>query len=73
MVADTASLVGTVGFELIGGDLGKDVESALQDALEGGVLFANAATPLSIFRSWGVLTWRGVMESRREMLWRPYI
>jgi len=50
MISDAASLASTVGFDLIGPDLGKDVESALQAALAAGVLFAKAGTPLSIFR-----------------------
>jgi hypothetical protein len=32
MIPDLASLIGAVGFKLIGGEPGKDIESALQGA-----------------------------------------
>ncbi len=46
----SSSLVDSVGFDLIGSHLGKDLESALKHALAGGVIFPNGTTPLSIFR-----------------------
>jgi len=36
LTVDSGSLVDSVGFDLIGSDLGKDVESALQVALAAG-------------------------------------
>ena len=36
--ADSGSIIDSVGFDLIGSDLGKDVESALQVALAGGAV-----------------------------------
>ena len=50
MASDTQSLANTVGFELLGSDLGCDVESALKSALEGGAVFQDGTDPLVIFR-----------------------
>ena len=50
MTSDTRSLVATIGFDLIGSDLGKDVESALRTALSGGAIFADGGDALAIFR-----------------------
>ena len=47
---DSGTLVDSVGFDLIGSDLGNDVESALQVALAGGAVFPNGSEPLLIFR-----------------------
>ena len=49
-IIKSGSLVNSVGFDLIGSDLGKDVESALQVALAGGAVFLHGAEPLLIFR-----------------------
>jgi len=50
VISDSGALVNTIGFELVGSDLGKNVESALQVALAGGAVFANGTDPLFIFR-----------------------
>ena len=50
MSSDTKSLADTVGFELLGPDLGCDVESALKSAIEGGAIFPDGTDPLIIFR-----------------------
>ncbi len=73
MISDTISLVDTVGFDLLGGDLGRDVESALQNALEGGVLFANAATPLSIFREALATSICAIETHKRGQLFREFL
>ncbi len=73
MISGTASLVGTIGFDLIGGDLGKDVEFALQNALEGGVLFANAATPLSIFREALATSICAIQTHKRGQLFQEFL
>ncbi|MCG7871009.1 MAG: hypothetical protein JAZ11_02775 [Candidatus Thiodiazotropha lotti] len=44
------SLANTVGFELLGSDLGNDVEIALKAALEGGAVFPDGSDPLVIFQ-----------------------
>ena len=49
-MSESSALEHTVGFELLGPELGKDVRSALQQALAGGAIFASADDPLAIFR-----------------------
>ncbi len=44
-------LVNSVGFDLLGTELGNDLESILTTALDNGVVFPKGATPLSVFRS----------------------
>lgn len=43
-------LARTVGFDLIGGQLGQDIRLALTTALRQGAMFSGGSTPLSIFR-----------------------
>lgn len=50
MASDAESLANTVGFDLIGSDLGCDVESALNAALVNGAVFTESTDPLVIFR-----------------------
>lgn len=45
------SLAETVGFELLGPDLGEDLEFRLKTALEKGTVFQGGGNPLSIFRT----------------------
>lgn len=49
MASDAESIADTVGFELVGSDLGNDVESALSAALVGGAVFFDGTNPLVIF------------------------
>jgi len=50
MIADIEPLVNTVGFELVGSELGCDIESALNAALIGGAIFEEGDDPIVIFR-----------------------
>jgi hypothetical protein len=50
MIAESESLADTVDFELLGSDLGEDVNSALQAALSGGAVFPDGGDPVHIFR-----------------------
>lgn len=50
MTLDTPPLVNTVGFDLVGFDLGRDIESALNEALIDGAVFQEGSNPLVIFR-----------------------
>jgi hypothetical protein len=50
MISDSGPLADTVGFELLGAGLGKDVKSALQAALSGGAVFPDGHDALCIFR-----------------------
>lgn len=44
-------LAGTVGFELLGEGLGRDMKSALKTALAGGAVFHGGRQPLALFRN----------------------
>lgn len=50
IISNTATLADAVSFELVGADLGSDLESAIQTALTAGVVFPKGSSPLSIFR-----------------------
>jgi hypothetical protein len=50
MIHCIRSIVDSVGFDLIGSDLGNAVEASLQVALKGQAVFANGTDPLFIFR-----------------------
>lgn len=50
VASHSGRLVDTIGFDLIGFELGKDVKSALQAALKGGAVFADGRDALAIFR-----------------------
>ncbi len=49
-ISGSGSLAATVGFDLVGSELGRDIESALQTALNAGAVFSIENNPLSIFR-----------------------
>ncbi len=73
MISDSGSLAHTVGFELIGSDLGKDVESALQAALEGGAVFQSGADPLFIFRQVLAASIRKIESHPRGRLFQEFL
>lgn len=73
MSTDAESLANTVGFELLGTDLGKDVEDALQDALAGGAVFSNGADPLSIFRQTLATSIRNIELHPRGRLFQEFL
>lgn len=73
MTVDSKSLVDTVGFELVGADLGKDVESRLQAALAGGAVFPNANDPLSIFRQTLASSIRSIESHPRGRLFQDFL
>lgn len=51
IVSGTDALASTVGFDRLGEELGRDVESALSTALAGGAVFHNASDPLAVFQA----------------------
>jgi hypothetical protein len=73
MSSDARSLTDTVGFELLGGYLGKDVESALETSLAGGAIFPNATDPLSIFRESLALSIRNIESHPRGRLFQKFL
>ena len=73
LTADPGSLVDSVGFDLIGSDLGKDVESALQVALAGGAVFPNGTDPLFIFRQALSASIRDIESHPRGRLFQEFL
>lgn len=73
MSTDAESLVNTVGFELLGAGLGKDVEAALQDALAGGAVFSNGTDPLAIFRQTLAISVRNIESHPRGRLFQKFL
>jgi len=71
--ADSGSLVDSVGFDVIGSDLGEDVESALQVALAGGAVFPNGTDPLSIFRQALSASIRDIESHPRGRLFQEFL
>jgi len=64
-ISNLGPLAKSAGFELLGFDLGKDVESAIKDALSGGAVFPEGDKPLSIFR-------RTLADSIRDIQLHPH-
>ena len=73
MNVDATSLADSVGFELVGAELGKDVESALQTALAAGVVFQKAGSPISIFREALATSIRAIDTHRRGRLFQEFL
>jgi hypothetical protein len=73
MIADSGPLVDTVGFELLGSSLGKEVESALQTALSGGAVFANGHDALAIFRRALATSIRNIESHPRGRLFQEFL
>ena len=73
MIAHSGSLVDTIGFELVGSDLGKDVKSALQAALAGGTVFHNGTDPLFIFRRALAASIRDIESHHRGRLFQEFL
>jgi hypothetical protein len=71
--ADSNSLVDSVGFDLISSDIGKDVESALQVALEGGAVFQIGSDPLVIFRQALSASIRDIESHPRGHLFQKFL
>ncbi|REJ88245.1 MAG: hypothetical protein DWQ35_19900 [Planctomycetota bacterium] len=73
LIAESGSLVDSVGFDLIGSDLGKDVESALQVALAGGAVFPNGTDPILIFREALSASIRDIESHPRGRLFQEFL
>ena len=68
-----ASPADTVGFELLGENLGGDVESSLNKALAGGAVFHKATDPLSIFREGLAASIRNIESHPRGRLFQEFL
>jgi hypothetical protein len=73
MIADTASLSDTVGFELVGADLGKDVQRALKTALASGAVLPYANKPMSIFREALAISIRDIQSHPKGRLFQEFL
>ena len=73
MASDSKSLVDTIGFELLGSDLSRDIESALKVALKGGAVFANEPDPLTIFRQSLAASIREIETHPRGKLFQEFL
>jgi hypothetical protein len=69
----TQSLAETVGFELLGPDLGKDLEFRLKTALEKGTIFQGGGNPLSIFKSALQASIREIETDERGRLFQRFL
>lgn len=67
------SPVNTAGFAILGTDLGKEIECALQDALAGGALFQKGTNPLSIFRQALATSIRDIENHPRGWLLQDFL
>lgn len=73
MTSDSQALANTAGFEIIGPDLGKDIESGLRLALAGGVVFPKGSTPLSVFRHTLAASIRDIKSHPRGELFQKFL
>jgi hypothetical protein len=73
MNATSVPLVNTVGFELLGTSLGKEVKSALSTALSGGAVFAEGHKPLVIFRQALAASIRNIESHPRGRLFQKFL
>jgi hypothetical protein len=73
MISNTAALADTVSFELVGAELGSDLESALQTALTAGVVFPKGSSPLSIFREALARTIHAIETHHRGPLFQEFL
>jgi hypothetical protein len=71
--SDPESLAGTVGFELAGPALGRDLEDALRDALANGAAFLSGTDPVSVFRHRLAASIRGVESHPRGRLLQEFL
>lgn len=73
LTVDSGSLADSAGFDLIGSDLGKDVESALKVTLAGGAVFANGTEPIIIFRQSLSASIRDIESHPRGRLFQEFL
>ncbi len=73
ITSNTSKLADTVGFEIVGADLGSDIKSAIQTALSAGVVFPKGSEPLSIFREVLARTLHSIETHHREPLFKEFL
>lgn len=67
------SLVDTVGFDLVGFELGQDIEFAVQMALHNGAVFPSASDPLLIFREAVAASIRDIESHPRGKIFQKFL
>lgn len=72
-MCESGSLVDRVGFELVGSDLGRDIESALLAALAGGAVYPKGTDPLVIFRQALSASIRDIESHPRGQLFQEFL
>jgi hypothetical protein len=73
MIPDTRSLADTVGFEILGKALGKDVEVSLGKAIAAGVVFHSGSDPLTVFREALSESIRTIETNERNILFQRFL
>jgi hypothetical protein len=73
MGSDAQSLADTVGFDLVGSDLGGEVESSLSAALACGAIFSDGTDPLAIFRKTLVSSITDIETHPRGRLFQDFL
>jgi len=73
IVSGTDALASTVGFDRLGEELGRDVESALSTALTGGVVFHSASDPLAVFQASLAASLRDIESHPRGRLFQEFL
>lgn len=73
MISDIESIVNAVGFELVGSELGCDIESALNAALKGGAIFREGGDSIVIFRKALASSIVGIETHPRGRLFQQFL
>ena len=67
------ALIQSVAFNLLGDELGSDIQSTLKTALAGGAVFHKASEPLSIFRQSVAAAIRDIESHPRGRLFQEFL
>ncbi|MBD3336822.1 MAG: hypothetical protein GF355_15020 [Candidatus Eisenbacteria bacterium] len=73
MLSVPPALADTVDFELLGPNLGRDLEAAIESALSGGAIFRDGPDPLVIFREALSASIRDIESHPRGILFQEFL
>jgi hypothetical protein len=73
LLSNAVTLADMIGFELLGADLSKDVETGLKDALDSSTVFHEGNDPLSIFRATVQASIREIETDERGRLFQRFL
>jgi len=73
LLSNAVTLADMIGFELLGTDLSKDVETGLKDALDSSTVFHEGSDPLSIFRATVQASIREIETDERGRLFQRFL